>query len=419
MKDLLVNAWNNNKISTNNLGIDWLFVIAVATLLFMGLVMVFSSSIGINQSNLLPSTNFRHFYLQFAYMCIGLVLMMVFYIIPVIVWQNYSRLLLVLGIIVLTLVLIPGIGHEVNGSKRWIRVGSIQLQPSEVVKLWVMIYMAGYIARKGQALNDFKTGIMIPVLIIGAVSTLLMLEPDFGTTVVIAITIMTMLFLGGINLKHTILIIAVGSITLVLLAYSSEYRVARLTSFTNPWLDPFDKGFQLIQALIAIGRGEWLGVGLGNSVQKLEYLSHAHNDFIFAVIGEELGFVGIVFVILLFALLIWRILMLAKRASDVNFTFASSLCQGIAVMIGFQALINMGVNLGALPTKGLTLPFLSYGGSSIVMSCVTVGILLAINKEVYIRERNTKKTSVEATTENTADTHIQDMNEKLDKAITQ
>lgn len=417
MKSLLMDTWNKSKLSNNNLGIDWLFVIAVTSLLFMGLVMVFSSSIGINQSNILPSTNFRHFYLQFAYMCIGLVFMMGFYIIPVTIWQQYSRLLLVLSVFVLILVLIPGIGQEVNGSKRWIRIGSVQLQPSEVVKLWVMIYMAGYIARKGTALDEFKTGIIIPVLIIGVVSTLLMLEPDFGTTVVIAITIMTMLFLGGINLKHTIVIITVGSITLLLLAYSSEYRVARLTSFTNPWLDPFDKGFQLIQALIAIGRGEWLGVGLGNSVQKLEYLSHAHNDFIFAIIGEELGLIGIVFVILLYALLIWRILTLAKRASDVNFIFASSLSQGIAVMIGFQAIIHMGVNLGAVPTKGLTLPFLSYGGSSIVMSCITVGILLAINKEVYVRELKVQQKSAEAINDISTDVQAENTNVKINNAI--
>jgi cell division protein FtsW len=269
----------------------------------------------------------------------------------------------------------------VNGSTRWLAVGPIRMQPAEVAKLCMVIYAAGYLTRKRESLGDFTQGVLIIGIVLAALALLLLLQPDFGSSVVITVTVGAMLFLGGIRFWHFLLCLLVGITATVVLAYIEPYRWARVTSFLNPWSDPYDSGFQLAQALIAFGRGEWLGVGLGESIQKLYYLPHANNDFLLAVIAEELGVAGVLAVIGLFGIVLWRAFAIARRAELAGKVYAARLAQGLGLLLIFQAIVNMGVNMGVLPTKGLTLPFMSYGGSSMLSSCVAVGLLLMVDRD--------------------------------------
>jgi cell division protein FtsW len=301
----------------------------------------------------------------------------------------------------LLLVLVPGVGKTVNGSTRWLPLGLINLQVSEIVKLFLVIYVAGYLVRHGDAVRKSLWGFMKPMLMVGLAGLLLLLEPDFGATVVIIGTVLVMTFLAGVRFNQFIAFVTVFVAAALLLVLTSPYRMQRLTSFANPWADPFDSGFQLTQSLIAIGTGGWFGTGLGGSVQKLFYLPEAHTDFLFAILSEELGFVGVVLVVSLYSLLFLRSLKIAALAEKTGNMFAAYLAYGIGIWLSMQAVINIGVNVGLLPTKGLTLPLLSYGGSSLIVCCIAFGLLLRINYEVssianqaskQLRKRGQKQT---------------------------
>jgi cell division protein FtsW len=276
-------------------------------------------------------------------------------------------------------------GLELNGSRRWLVLGGVSIQPAEYAKIAVVIYVASYLTRRQGELQRFTKGIVNIGIVLAFFAGLLLAQPDFGSFFVITCTVGLMMFLGGIRVSHTLFCIALAGIAMYVMIYTSEYRMDRLVGFRDPWSDPFVKGYQLVQALIAVGRGEIFGVGLGASIQKLYYLPHANNDFIFAVIGEELGLVGLVLVISLYALFMHRALVISRDAELVGRVYAARLAQGVAFLIVFQAIINMGVNLGAFPTKGLTLPLISYGGSSMLVSCFALGLLFAVDRQTKQR----------------------------------
>ncbi|MFQ6021694.1 MAG: putative lipid II flippase FtsW [Acidiferrobacterales bacterium] len=356
----------------------WL-VGSVVTLTGLGLVMVYSASISFAQVTLGNST--YYLWHQAAGVCLGLFFIYVVKHTPVRLWQAAGPYLLLGGMALLVLVLLPGIGVNVNGSSRWLRLGVVNIQPSEFVKLAIVIYVAGYYVRKQDELHNFTQGVVIISLVVAAVGTLLLLEPDLGAAIVICVTVLGMLFLAGVRFWHFSVVTAAGIGGMLLLTFVSPYRLQRLVAFLDPWADPFNSGFQLVQALIAFGRGEWFGVGLGASVQKLYYLPAAHTDFLFAVTAEELGLVGVLVIIVLFGVLIARAFVIAKQAETVGLIYAARLAQGVGLLLGSQAIINMGVNMGVLPTKGLTLPFMSYGGSNLLMSLFAVGLLLMVERE--------------------------------------
>ena len=284
-------------------------------------------------------------------------------------------------LLLLVLVLIPGIGRTVNGSRRWLALGPVGIQVSELAKMTMIFYLAGYLVRQKESVSQSILGFIRPMMVLGVVAVLLLLEPDFGATVVIACTVMAMLFLTGVKLRYYLgLMLGVG-VSLAFLAVSSPYRVARLTAFLNPWADQFNSGYQLTQSLIAFGRGGWSGVGLGDGVQKLFYLPESHTDFLFAVLAEELGLLGILLVLALYSILVIRGLIIGLNANLQERLFASYTAYGITFWLGLQAAINMGVNAGLLPTKGLTLPLMSYGGASIVVNCMVIALLLRIDHE--------------------------------------
>lgn len=353
-------------------------LLILAALLGYGLVMVFSASITTETSG---AHALRYLVRHGLNIAAGLALMAITMRTPVRWWQKGGPLLVVLSMLMLVLVLVPGLSGHINGSSRWFLLGPVQLQPSEFAKVAMVIYVAGYLTRRREQLVYFTKGILMIGIVVGLVGMLLLREPDFGSMVVITLTVLGMMFLGGVRFWHFLASITAGVLGMVTLTLISPYRMERVTAFLNPWSDPFNSGFQLVQALIAFGRGEWLGVGLGASVQKLYYLPAASTDFLLAVIGEELGFIGVLAVIVLFALLGWRAFRIARRAEQVGQVFAARLAQGIGLLIGLQAMINMGVNLGVLPTKGLTLPFMSYGGSSMLACCVAMGLLFAVDRE--------------------------------------
>ena len=296
-------------------------------------------------------------------------------------WEKYSVSLLFVCLLLLILVLVPGIGRIVNGSRRWLAFGPIGIQVSELAKMTMIFYLAGYLVRQQQSVSQSILGFIRPMIVLGVVAVLLLLEPDFGATVVIAGTVMAMLFLSGVKLRYYLGLMVVVGACLVFLALSSPYRVARLTAFLNPWADQFNSGYQLTQSLIAFGRGGWSGVGLGDGVQKLFYLPEAHTDFLFAVLAEELGLLGILLVLALYSILVCRGLLIGFNANAQDRLFAAYTAYGITFWLGLQASINMGVNAGLLPTKGLTLPLLSYGGASMVVNCVVIALLLRIDHE--------------------------------------
>ncbi len=360
--------------------VDINLLLAVCVLVGLGLVMVASSSIGI--ADKLTGDPFYYFNRQVVFTVAGVVCALMVYRIRLTHWENSSLGLLLFVLFLLTLVLIPGIGKTVNGSSRWLAIGPFSLQASEFAKLFMIIYLAGYMVRHGKAVRETFGGFLRPIVVLGIVCTLLLLEPDFGASVVLMATALGMLFLGGVRLFQFagLLMLSLGA--MAILAISSPYRMERLTAFLNPWADPFDSGFQLTQSLIAIGSGSWSGVGLGGSVQKLFYLPEAHTDFLFAVMAEELGLIGIVVVIGLYSIFFWRCFMIGRDAELKGLRFPAYLAYGIGIWLGLQAFINMGVNMGLLPTKGLTLPFMSSGGSSMLVACVAVGLLMRVYREV-------------------------------------
>jgi len=365
---------------------DCQLLFIVFCLSMLGLVMVGSSSI--STADQLVGNPLYYFWRQLAYLLVGFCGLFVAYKIPLKFWSQSGLVLVFISLILLTLVFIPGVGKQVNGSTRWINLGLFSLQVSEFVKLFAIIYVAGYLVRHNDVLRSRSAEFLKPLGLLSIIVFLLLLEPDFGAAVVLLATTMGMLWLGGARLWQFLLLIAALVSLLGLLAVLSPYRMQRLTTFLDPWGDPFNSGFQLTQALIAFGRGEWLGVGLGSSVQKLFYLPEAHTDFLFAVMSEEMGLVTGILVIGLFTFIVFRILYIGLRAEKNDHPFGGYLAYGIGLWIGLQAFINIGVNMGVLPTKGLTLPFMSYGGSSIVVMCIAIGLVLRVNYEARYYEKN-------------------------------
>lgn len=355
------------------------FIFCGFALSLLGLLMVASTSMNIAAVKF--NDPLYYFWRQSIYSLVGLILAMLVLQFPLKLWQRINISLLFIGIALLILVVIPHIGREVNGSMRWISLGFFNLQPSEPMKLFIILFMAGYLIRRSVEVRAAMSGFIKPMLVVCVITCLLLLEPDYGATVVLFVTVLGMLFLAGVPMRQFLLWVTVVGLALGLVLLIAPYRIGRLASFMNPWADPFNKGFQLIQALIAIGRGELFGVGLGNSVQKLSYLPEAHTDFLFAILAEEFGLIGVVLVIGLFAWLVLRAFTVAMQAERLGLHYAAYVSYGIGLAIGLQAGINLGVNMGLLPTKGLTLPFMSYGGSSMLIACVMLAILIRIDYE--------------------------------------
>ncbi len=354
----------------------------VTALLAIGLVMVYSASIATAEAGKYTGHQATYYLVRHGtFILVGLACAVVAFQVPTQVLQKYAPWLFVFGVVLLVLVLIPGVGRAVNGSRRWISLFVVNLQPSELMKLFAVLYAADYAVRKG-AVKDHLLKPFLPMFgVMALVGALLLLEPDMGALVVICAIAMGTLWLGGFNLKIFGGLVVLLPLAFAALIFSSEYRLQRVMGFMDPWSDPYGKGYQLSHALIAFGRGEWLGVGLGGSVEKLFYLPEAHTDFLLAVIAEELGLFGVCSIILLFGWLIVRAFAIGRQAAMSDRLFAALVAQGVAVWLGVQAMINIGVNMGVLPTKGLTLPFLSFGGSGVVVNLVAIAVLLRIDYE--------------------------------------
>ena len=348
---------------------DYWLLFSAAALAVLGLVMVSSASVTFADREL--GQPFYYAMRQAIYIGAGVFIGNILFRLPIAMLARMTQVLLLLSFVLLLLVMVPGIGVEVNGAVRWINVGL----------LLFIVYLAGYLARHGKEVRSSISGFLKPLGLLAIAAVLLLLEPDFGATVVLAVTVMGMIFMAGVRLTQFAGMLGTGGLLLGGLAVSSPYRLERLTTFMNPWADPFDSGFQLTQSLMAIGRGEWLGVGLGSSVQKLFYLPEAHTDFVFAVLAEELGLLGVCVVIALYVLLVWRAFIVAAQAAKADNLFASYLSYGIGIWFGLQSFVNIGVNMGLLPTKGLTLPLIRYGGSSMVVMCAAVALLLRVDFE--------------------------------------
>jgi len=377
---MITNILNRERINSSpyDQGLLW----TVLILLGIGLVMVYSASIAIAEADKAVGHNSSYFLVRQAiFIVISLVAGALVFNIPISWWQKMAPYLFLLGLALLVLVLVPGIGRVVGGSRRWLSLFVINLQPSEFMKLFSAIYVADYTVRKAALMDSFTRGFMPMVGVMVLVGFLLLQEPDFGAFAVIASISISILWLGGINGRIFAALVALLPVAIVGLIWSSHYRMQRVVGFMDPWADPYGKGYQLSHALIAFGRGEWFGVGLGASVEKLLYLPEAHTDFLLAVIAEELGFLGVLAVVGLFVYIVLRSFSIAKEAIENERYFAALLSQGIGVWMGVQGIINMGVNMGVLPTKGLTLPLLSFGGSGILANCVAMGILMRIDFE--------------------------------------
>jgi len=357
-----------------------ILLISISLFLVMtGLVMVASSSISIADN--LYSNPLYYFWRQLISVIIGFCAALIIINTPLIVWEKLSVFFLLVGIVFLVAVLVPGIGREVNGSMRWINIGPVNIQSSEIAKICVIIYLAGYMLRHEEKLRTTFAGFIHPIAVVTLIAGLLLLEPDYGSAVVLFATTLGMLFMGGVPLSRFFMWVLTASAALISLAIISPYRLQRLTSFMDPWQDPFNTGFQLTQALIAFGRGEWFGVGLGSSVQKLFYLPEAHTDFVYSVLAEEFGFIGSMLVILLYFFIVWRSFLIGETAQRAGKLFSAYMAYGIGLILGIQAFINIGVNMGVLPTKGLTLPFISYGNNSVIVSCALIAFLIRIEME--------------------------------------
>ena len=359
-------------------GVLWVGVL----LLLIGLVMVYSASIAFAEGSRFTGNRAQFFLIRHALsLALGFLAAWFAFQVPMATWQRFALPLFLLGVVLLVLVLIPGIGKSVNGARRWIPLGIMNMQPSEMMKLFAVLYAADYTVRKASVMHSIKQGFMPMALAMVFVGSLLLREPDMGAFVVIVAIAMGILFLGGMNARLFFGLILVLAVSFTLLIMFSEYRRQRIIGFMDPWSDAYGKGYQLSHALIAFGRGEWVGVGLGGSVEKLFYLPEAHTDFLLAVIAEELGLVGVLVIVLMFFWLVRRAIVIGRQALALERTFPALVAQGIGLWLGVQTLINMGVNMGLLPTKGLTLPLMSFGGSGILMNCVALAVLLRVDYE--------------------------------------
>lgn len=367
------------------LQLDPVLVTIVLTLLLGGLVILSSASITIADNAV--GKPFFYVERQAVAAAIGIAACAVCLYVPMRVWRSLGPLMLLAGLALLLVVLVPGIGYEVNGSRRWIRFGIMNLQVSEPARLCLLIYLAGYVVRQEKALRESFSGFLRPMLVLSVGCALLLAEPDFGAATVLLATALIMLFVAGARMRDFIVFFLLALVSTLTLVLTTPYRMKRLTGFLDPWADPYDSGFQLTQSLIAIGRGEWFGVGLGESVQKLFYLPEAHTDFVFAVYAEEFGLLGSLALIALFTALLWRVFKLARRAADSERLFEAYLAIGLGAWLGLQAFINIGVNMGLLPTKGLTLPLISYGRSSLIVAIVALGLIMRIHHELVVDAR--------------------------------
>ena len=368
-------------------------VLLLLSVMLMGIGLVAIASASIEYGDFHFGNPWHHTQRHAFYLIIGLVAGGVAYMCPTATLERISPGLLFLAFAFLILVLMPGIGHEVNGAQRWLSLGLVTIQPSEFAKLALLLYAAGYLVRQEDAVRQHWSGLARLIGVLSVVAFLLLLEPDFGTTVIAIGMTVGMMFLAGARLLYVLMMVATVAVAFTILVVSAPYRLQRLTAYQDPWADPFGSGFQLVQSLIAFGQGEWWGVGLGNSVQKLFYLPEAHTDFVFSIWAEETGLVGAITVIALFAMLIARILQTGWAAATQGHRFDAYVCFGVALMFSGQAFVNMGASSGLLPTKGLTLPFISYGGSSLIVSCVLLGIVLRIAQPLAMSKRSMPDTS--------------------------
>ncbi len=359
--------------------LDTVTIALVLAIVLMGLVMVTSASISIATKE--TGNPFLYLERQLLLTLMGIVGAAAVFCVRTELLEKLALPLLATAAVLLLLVLVPGIGHSVNGGRRWLRLAGFNLQVSEVARVLVLVFIASYAVRREAELRETFGGLLKPLGLLLVFFVLLLLEPDFGAATVLFATGFGVLFLAGARLRDVVVLAAGGATMLAVVAMSSSYRVRRLTAFLDPWADPFNSGFQLTQSLIAIGRGEWFGVGLGESVQKLFYLPEAHTDFLFAVLAEEFGLVGVVVTLGLFLALVWRAFWIARLAEDAGLKFASYLAAGFGLWLGIQAFINIGVNMGVLPTKGLTLPLMSYGRSSLIVTLAWIGMLLRVYHE--------------------------------------
>ena len=358
---------------------DLVLLMTVGSILLLGLVMMTSASITIADRQVHEPL----YYLerQGTGVLLGLLAAILAMSIPTNVWERVAIPLLVLAFVFLIIVLIPGVGHEVNGSRRWLRMGAMNFQASELARVLLLMYLASYVVRRQSELKEDIKGFLKPLGILIGAGGLLLLEPDFGAATVLMATGLGILFIAGVKLRHFIALVTIAATGLALIAVTSAYRLKRLTTFLDPWADPFNSGFQLTQSLIAIGRGELFGVGLGSSVQKLFYLPEAHTDFVFAVLAEELGLAGVIVTLALFVTLVWRAFHISRLAAEAGLAFQAYCAAAFGMWLGLQTFINIGVNMGILPTKGLTLPLMSYGGSSMLVTLGWLGLLMRIYHE--------------------------------------
>lgn len=376
---------NIDKRKTQSLPVDYSLLATITILIGLGLVMVGSSSVSISEQ--LFGNPFHYLWRQSLYLVVGGVAAYITMKVPMRIWEELGPGLIMVSMLLLVLVFVPGLGRTVNGSTRWINMVGFNLQPSELVKLFTIIYLAGYLVRHNEVVKTTVGGFFRPLLLMSILVALLLLEPDYGASAVLLMSAMGLMWLAGVRFLQFFLLLGVTTALLGFLAYISPERMERMTTFINPWADPFDSGFQLTQALIAFGRGDWMGAGLGESVQKLFYLPEAHTDFVFAVLAEELGLVGVLIVLMLFTFLVLRILYIARQAELRDRPFAAYTAYGIGLWVGLQVVINIGVNMGVLPTKGLTLPFMSYGGSNLVVMMMAMAIIFRVDHETHKDDR--------------------------------
>lgn len=365
-------------VPKSSFSLDSISLSLIAVIVLVGLVMVTSASIALGTKEGDP---FGYLWRQLISLGGGALVAVWIMRQPVDTWQRYSTWLLVAGFVLLVLVMIPGIGHAVKGSKRWIHLGPLNFQASEIARVFLLTYVASYVVRREEELKTSMKGLLFPLGMLTAAALLLLAEPDFGSGVILLATGLGVLFLSGARIRDVLLVCGGGGLAIGFVAVSAAYRLRRLTAFLDPWADPYNTGFQLTQSLIAIGRGEWWGVGLGASVQKLFYLPEAHTDFVFAVLSEEFGFVGISVMVALVLALSLRALVIARNAAKCDLKFHAAMAAAFGIWYGLQSFTNMGVNMGLLPTKGLTLPLLSYGRSSLIVTVIWLAVLLRIHHE--------------------------------------
>jgi cell division protein FtsW len=372
-------AFARSNARPRRFALDHVLLLAAAGLVLLGLVMMTSASISIADRQVHEPLYFLQ--RQSLFVALGILAAGFAMVVPTHLWERLAMPLMVLAFMLLAIVLLPGIGHEVNGSRRWLRLGIMNFQVSELARVLLLMYLASYVVRRQAELKEDLKGFLKPLGLLAAAAFLLLMEPDFGAATVLMATGLGILYLAGVKWQHFFGVVALASAAMGGIAVSSAYRVKRLTTFLDPWADPFNSGFQLTQSLIAIGRGEWFGVGLGASVQKLFYLPEAHTDFVFAVLAEELGLAGVVATLALFMILVYRTFHISRLAAQAGLAFQAYCAAGFGIWLGLQAFINIGVNFGSLPTKGLTLPLMSYGGSSILVTLGWLGLILRIHHE--------------------------------------